>query len=213
MDDLCLLRSTTPAGEAFISAGVPWFATLFGRDSLITSLQSVAFAPRLAVETLEILAAHQATEVDEWRDAEPGKILHEFRTGEMTRTGELPFSPYYGSIDATPLWLVLLGETHDWTGDDGLVDRLWPNALAALAWIDDWGDRDGDGFVEYERRAPTGLLNQGWKDSGDAIRWAGRDPGRHADRPGRGPGLRLRREATDRAARPRARRLRPRRPA
>ena len=90
----------------------------------------------------------------------------------MTRTGELPFSPYYGSIDATPLWLVLLGETHDWTGDDALVDRLWPNVLAALAWIDDWGDRDGDGFVEYERRASTGLLNQGWKDSGDAIRWA-----------------------------------------
>ena len=172
MDDLCLLRSTTPSGEAFTAAGVPWFATLFGRDSLITSLQCVAFAPRVAIETLDILAAHQATEVDDWRDAEPGKMLHEFRTGEMTRTGELPFSPYYGSIDATPLWLVLLGETHDWTGDDALVDRLWPNVLRALAWIDDWGDRDGDGFVEYERRAPTGLLNQGWKDSGDAIRWA-----------------------------------------
>ncbi len=172
MDDLCLLQSTTPDGEPFISAGVPWFATLFGRDSIITSLQCVAFAPKVAIETLEILAVHQATEVDAWRDAEPGKILHEFRTGEMTRTGELPFSPYYGSIDATPLWLVLLGETHDWTGDDALVDRLWPNVLAALAWIDDWGDRDGDGFVEYERRAPTGLLNQGWKDSGDAIRWA-----------------------------------------
>ncbi len=172
MDDLCLLRSTTPDGEPFTAAGVPWFATLFGRDSLITALQSVAFAPRLAIETLEILAAHQATDVDPWRDAEPGKILHEFRTGEMTRTGELPFSPYYGSIDSTPLWLVLLGETHDWTGDDALVGRLWPNVLAALVWIDDWGDRDGDGFVEYERRAPTGLLNQGWKDSGDAIRWA-----------------------------------------
>ena len=171
MGDLCLLSSTDPDGGSFISAGVPWFATLFGRDSLITSLQSVAFAPRLAVETLELLARRQARTVDPWRDAEPGKILHEFRTGEMARTGELPFSPYYGSIDSTPLWLVLLGETHDWTGDDALVDRLWPNVLAALRWIDEFGDRDGDGFVEYERRAPTGLLNQGWKDSSDAIHW------------------------------------------
>ena len=172
MDDLCLLRSTTADGDEFIAAGVPWFATLFGRDALITSLESVAFAPRLAVETLTVLARHQATALDPWRDAEPGKILHEFRTGEMTRTGELPFSPYYGSVDSTPLWLILLGETHDWTGDDALVDRLWPNVLAALGWIDDWGDRDGDGFVEYERRAASGLANQGWKDSGDAIRWA-----------------------------------------
>jgi glycogen debranching enzyme len=171
LDDLCLLESTDLDGDRFIAAGVPWFSTLFGRDSLITSLQAIAFAPRLAVQTLEILAKRQATEVDAWRDAEPGKILHELRTGEMSRTGELPFAPYYGSIDSTPLWLILLGVTHDWTGDDELVDRLWPNALAALAWIDDWGDRDGDGFVEYERRADTGLRNQGWKDSSDAIRW------------------------------------------
>ena len=126
---------------------------------------------RLAIETLEILARRQATAEDPWRDAEPGKILHEFRTGEMSRTGELPFSPYYGSVDATPLWLILLGETYDWTGDDALVERYWPNALAALDWIDKWGDRDGDGFVEYERRAETGLRNQGWKDSTEAIRW------------------------------------------
>jgi glycogen debranching enzyme len=171
LDDLCLLESTDPIGDRFIAAGVPWFTTLFGRDSLITSLQTVSFAPRLAIQSLEILAKRQATTVDAWRDAEPGKILHEFRTGEMSRTGELPFAPYYGSIDSTPLWLILLGETHDWTGDDGLVDRLWPNALAALEWIDRWGDRDGDGFVEYERRAETGLRNQGWKDSSDSIRW------------------------------------------
>ncbi len=171
MDDLCLLESTDPLGDRFIAAGVPWFSTLFGRDALITSLQAIAFAPRLAIETLEILAGRQATAVDDWRDAEPGKILHELRTGEMSRTGELPFAPYYGSIDSTPLWLILLGETHDWTGDDALVDRLWPNALAALDWIDQWGDRDGDGFVEYERRAESGLRNQGWKDSSDAIRW------------------------------------------
>ena len=171
LDDLCLLESTDPLGDRFIAAGVPWFTTLFGRDSLITSLQTVSFAPRLAIQSLEILAKRQATAVDAWRDAEPGKILHELRTGEMSRTGELPFAPYYGSIDSTPLWLILLGETHDWTGDDGLVDRLWPNALAALEWIDRWGDRDGDGFVEYERRADTGLRNQGWKDSSDSIRW------------------------------------------
>lgn len=171
MDDLCLLESTDSVGDRFVAAGVPWFTTLFGRDSLITSLQTIAFAPRVAIQTLEILAKRQATAVDDWRDAEPGKILHELRTGEMSRTGELPFAPYYGSIDSTPLWLILLGETHDWTGDGALVDRLWPNALAALDWIDQWGDRDGDGFVEYERRAETGLRNQGWKDSTDAIRW------------------------------------------
>lgn len=171
LDDLCLLESTDPVGDRFIAAGVPWFSTLFGRDALITSLQAISFAPRLAVQTLDILAKRQATAVDAWRDAEPGKILHELRTGEMSRTGELPFAPYYGSIDATPLWLILLGETHDWTGDDALIDRLWPNALAALDWIDKWGDRDGDGFVEYERRAETGLRNQGWKDSSDSMRW------------------------------------------
>ena len=121
--------------------------------------------------------AYQATEVDDWRDAEPGKILHELRTGEMAGAGELPHTPYYGSVDSTPLWLVLLGATFDWTGDRAFVDRLWPNALAALDWIDRYGDLDGDGFVEYERRSTRGLLNQGWKDSGDAIR----------DRDGRGP--------------------------
>jgi glycogen debranching enzyme len=169
--DLRLLVNDGPGeGQRYIAAGVPWFTTLFGRDSIITALQTLAFRPQIAVEALEILASLQATEVDDWRDAEPGKILHEFRAGETARAGELPHSPYYGSIDSTPLWLVLLGATYEWTGDRALVDRLWPNALAALRWIDEWGDRDGDGFVEYERRSPRGLLNQGWKDSGDAIR-------------------------------------------
>ncbi len=169
--DLRLLVNETPgANERYIAAGVPWFSTLFGRDLLITSLQAVAFRPQLAIETLTVLAARQATEVDAWRDAEPGKILHELRVGEMAATGELPHSPYYGSVDATPLWLILLGETFDWTGDRDLVERLWPNALAALRWIDEYGDRDGDGFVEYERQTEHGLLNQGWKDSSDAIR-------------------------------------------
>src|SRR4051794_29577637 len=171
LDDLRLLVNAGPdEGERYVAAGVPWFATLFGRDSIISALQVLAFRPQLAIDTLDVLAARQATEVDDERDAEPGKILHELRTGEMAATHELPFRPYYGSVDSTPLWLILLGATYDWTGDRGLVDRLWPNALAALEWIDKWGDRDGDGFVEYGRRSPNGLLNQGWKDSHDAIR-------------------------------------------
>ena len=169
--DLRLLVNDGPdEGERYIAAGVPWFTTLFGRDTLITALQSLAFRPQIAVEALSVLAAHQATELDPDRDAEPGKILHELRTGEMAGSGELPHTPYYGSVDSTPLWLILLGETYDWTGDRALVDRLWPNAMAALDWIDTYGDRDGDGFVEYERQTDHGLLNQGWKDSSDAIR-------------------------------------------
>jgi glycogen debranching enzyme len=169
--DIRLLLNDGPAdGERYVAAGVPWFTTLFGRDSIIAALQLLAFRPQLAIETLEVLAARQATEEDPERDAEPGKILHELRSGEMALHGEIPHTPYYGSVDATPLWLVLLGATVDWTGDLGLAERFWPNALAALRWIDEWGDRDGDGFVEYERRSPGGLLNQGWKDSHDAIR-------------------------------------------
>jgi len=171
VSDLRLLINEGPgADERYVSAGVPWFATLFGRDSIISAFQALAFRPQIAVEILHVLADHQAMEDDPARDAEPGKILHELRTGEMARSGELPHTPYYGSVDSTPLWLILLGATFDWTGDRGLVDRLWPNALAALGWIDRYGDRDGDGFVEYERRTDRGLLNQGWKDSHDAIR-------------------------------------------
>jgi glycogen debranching enzyme len=169
--DLRLLVNDGPrADQRYIAAGVPWFTTLFGRDSIIVALQMLAFRPQIAVETLEVLACLQATEIEDWRDAQPGKILHELRVGETAKAGELPHSPYYGSVDSTPLWLVLLGATYDWTGDRALVDRLWPNALAAMRWIDEWGDQDGDGFVEYERRSKRGLLNQGWKDSGDAIR-------------------------------------------
>jgi glycogen debranching enzyme len=169
--DLRLLLNDGPRpGEHYLAAGVPWFATLFGRDAMISAYESIAFRPDLAVATLEVLAARQAVVDDPWADAEPGKILHEIRTGEMARTGELPFAKYYGSVDATPLWLILLGETHDWTGDDALVERLWPNALAALSWIDRFGDIDGDGFVEYRRRSERGLINQGWKDSVDAVR-------------------------------------------
>lgn len=179
--DLATLRNDGPGdGEHYLAAGIPWFATLFGRDSIIAALETVAFMPAVAVATLNVLARLQATKDDPWHDAEPGKILHEMRTGEMARAGETPHDAYYGSVDSTPLWLILLGETHAWTGDDGLLDRLWPNALAALAWIDVSGDLDGDGFVEYRHRSRLGLLNQGWKDSGDAIR--------HVDgRPAEGP--------------------------
>ena len=171
--DLRLLLNDGPApGEHYIAAGVPWFSCLFGRDSIITALQLLMVRPEIARSTLRILARLQATEVDDFRDAQPGKILHELRSGELARTGEIPHTPYYGSVDATPLWLMLLDEYERWTADGELVEELWPHALAALAWIDDYGDVDGDGFVEYERRSRRGLVNQGWKDSADAIRFA-----------------------------------------
>jgi len=157
------------AKERVIAAGIPWFATMFGRDSIIAAYQSLMLNPRLAAETLRVLAKLQGKEKNDWRDEEPGKILHEYREGEMTRAGEMPFGPYYGSVDATPLWLILLSETFNWTADEQLVKDLLPNAYRALEWIDSYGDLDGDGFIEYQRRSPKGLANQGWKDSWDAI--------------------------------------------
>jgi glycogen debranching enzyme len=155
------------------AAGLPWFMALFGRDSVITSFQSLPFTPELAETTLRVLADQQGKEVDDFRDEEPGKILHELRVGELTHFGERPHSPYYGTADATPLWLVLLDETERWTGNADLVRELEPNARAALAWIDEFGDRDGDGYVEYERRnTETGLENQCWKDSWNSILFA-----------------------------------------
>jgi glycogen debranching enzyme len=151
-----------------IGAGIPWFATIFGRDSIIASYQALALNPQLATDTLRVLARYQGTEYNDWRDEEPGKILHELRTGEMTRSGEMPFGPYYGSVDSTPLFLILLSETYNWTADDGLMRELLPAAYRALDWIDRYGDLDGDGFVEFLRRSPKGLVNQGWKDSWDA---------------------------------------------
>jgi glycogen debranching enzyme len=154
--------------EHVIGAGIPWFATMFGRDSIIAAYQSLLLNPQLAGETLRVLARYQGREKNEWRDEEPGKILHEYREGEMTQAREVPFGPYYGSVDATPLWLVLLSETFNWTADEQLVQEMLPHAYRALEWIDQYGDLDGDGFVEYLRRSPKGLANQGWKDSWDA---------------------------------------------
>ncbi|HWR34750.1 MAG TPA: glycogen debranching N-terminal domain-containing protein [Clostridia bacterium] len=154
--------------EHIIAAGIPWFATVFGRDSIIAAFQSLSLNPQLAIDTLRVLARYQGKEDSVWRDEQPGKILHEYRDGEMTRCGEVPFGPYYGSVDATPLFLILLSETFNWTADEELVKELLPAAYKALEWIENYGDLDGDGFVEYQRRSPKGLVNQGWKDSWDA---------------------------------------------
>src|SRR5919198_7834 len=149
-------------------AGVPWFMTVFGRDTIITCLQTLLFGPELARTALEVLAELQATKDDPEVDAEPGKIVHELRSGKAAQNW---FHAYYGTADATPLYLILLSEVWRWTDDSALVRELKEPALKALAWMDEYGDRDGDGFVEYERRTPRGLENQSWKDSGDSQRF------------------------------------------
>jgi glycogen debranching enzyme len=173
--DLAALRfyPREESEAAVPAAGLPWFQTLFGRDSLITSYQSLHIVPELAANTLDVLASMQGTRRDDFRDQEPGKILHELRFGELTAFEERPHSPYYGSADGTMLFLILLDEYERFTGDTERVRRLEPNARAALAWIDEYGDRDGDGYVEYERRnAESGLENQCWKDSWNSILYA-----------------------------------------
>ncbi|PSN11680.1 amylo-alpha-1,6-glucosidase [filamentous cyanobacterium CCT1] len=150
-----------------LSAGVPWFSTLFGRDSIIAALQTLIFNPALAHQTLTVLAQYQGQQHNDWREEEPGKILHELRFGEMSRSGEVPHTPYYGTVDATPLWLVLYAEYYAWKGDRALLEQLWPNALAAMDWIDRSCEKTG--YVTYYCQSPGGLVNQGWKDSGDCI--------------------------------------------
>ena len=173
LQDLAALRfyPEVVAGSASLpAAGLPWFMAMFGRDSLLTSYQALPFTPELAATTLRALAARQAQDMDDFRDAEPGKILHELRFGELTYFHERPQSPYYGSADATPLFLILLDEYERWTGDRDLVSDLEPTARAALGWIEEYGDRDGDGYIEYQRRnTDTGLVNQCWKDSWNSI--------------------------------------------
>jgi glycogen debranching enzyme len=168
VDDLRALHVEVD-GDRVLSAGIPWYSTIFGRDSIIASLQTLPLQPAIARETLRYLARRQGVREDPYTEEQPGKILHELRRGEMARSGEIPHVPYYGSIDATPLWLILLHETWRWTGDSSLVRELLPAAEQALMWIDRYGDVDGDGFVEYARTSDKGLVNQGWKDSGDGV--------------------------------------------
>jgi glycogen debranching enzyme len=166
--DLAMLTTQTPEGP-YPYAGVPWFSTAFGRDALVTAWLVLWLDPALALGVLRHLAALQATTTDPAADAEPGKILHEVRNGEMAELGEVPFRRYYGSVDSTPLFVALAGAWLDRTGEAETLRPLWPNIEAALRWIEEHGDRDGDGFVEYGRMTEAGLANQGWKDSWDSV--------------------------------------------
>ena len=172
LDDMAALRLPIPCADhmAFVpAAGLPWFVALFGRDTLIASLQTALVYPEFARGTLEALGQYQAHERDDYRDAEPGKILHELRLGELAQLHLIPHTPYYGTADATPLWLVTLHEFWRCTGDIDCVRSLLPVADGCLRWIDEWGDRDGDGFQEYGTRSGAGYENVGWKDSGEAL--------------------------------------------
>jgi glycogen debranching enzyme len=179
--DLAALRYSPriAGGRSLPAAGLPWFMTMFGRDSIFTSLQALPFTPELAATTLHALGDWQGTRSDDFRDEDPGRILHEMRYGEMTAFEERPHSPYYGAVDATPLYVVLLDEYERWTGDTKLVRELEQEARAALNWIDEYADLLGNGYVAYKRRnEETGLENQCWKDSWDSISYRdGRIPG------------------------------------
>src|SRR5215211_8383562 len=179
--DLAALRFSPPIarGKVLPAAGLPWFMTMFGRDSIFTSLQALPFAPELAATTLVVLGDWQGTRSDDFRDEDPGRILHEMRSGELTAFEERPHSPYYGTADATPLYVVLLDEYERWTGDRKLVRDMELEARAALSWIDEHADLQGNGYVAYQRRnQETGLENQCWKDSWDSISYRdGRIPG------------------------------------
>jgi glycogen debranching enzyme len=166
--DLRVLLTDVGYGS-FPVAGLPWFGVPFGRDSLIAALQMLPFNPEVAKGTLKTMAAFQGKKIDPWRDEQPGKIMHEMRFGELANTNQIPFTPYYGTIDATPLFLILLSEYIKWSGDLVLFEQLRENIEAALQWINDYGDRDGDGFLEYHQESAKGIANQGWKDSGDSI--------------------------------------------
>ncbi|HKV29480.1 MAG TPA: glycogen debranching N-terminal domain-containing protein [Candidatus Dormibacteraeota bacterium] len=171
--DALRMVDTTVRGGVFVpAAGIPWFVTLFGRDSLVVSMESISAFPEFALGALRTLSQVQATDDDAEQDKEPGKIPHEIRRGELASLKLLPFAPYYGTADATPLFIIVLSYAYQWSGDVALLQRYRRNAEAALNWILEYGDRDGDGFQEYSRRSSQGIFNQGWKDSWDAIRHA-----------------------------------------
>ncbi|MDR6227155.1 amylo-alpha-1,6-glucosidase [Desmospora profundinema] len=160
----------TDVGDGpFPVAGLPWYAVPFGRDSLIAAWQSVAVQPEWAKATIRTMARHQGEKVDGWRDEEPGKILHEIRYGELAATGQIPFTPYYGTVDATPLFLLLIGEVYRWTGDEAFVQEYADAAKKAFRWIEEYGDPDGRGYTVYQRKSEKGIGNQGWKDSADSV--------------------------------------------
>lgn len=168
-DDLVMLTTKTSTGDPYPYAGVPWYATAFGRDGIWTALLCLWANPNLSAGVLRFLAKTQASKIDREADAEPGKIVHEVREGEMAALKEIPFGSYYGSVDSTPLFLVLAEEYYQRTGDKDLIAEIWPNLELALKWIDHYGDIDGDGFVEYGTDSKKGLVQQGWKDSHDSI--------------------------------------------
>jgi glycogen debranching enzyme len=168
LHDLRALRSELH-GHHFFAAGVPWYVTLFGRDSILAAFETLAYEPQMAADTLRRVARYQGTREDEWRDEQPGKIMHELRVGEWARTNKIPQTPYYGTIDATPLFLILLAEHARWTGSLDLFDELRDNVERALRWMADYGDPEGMGYLAYQTKSSQGLGNQGWKDSGDAI--------------------------------------------
>ena len=173
--DLQALVTPFPGGR-LIAAGIPWFVAPFGRDSLITALQTVMFSAELASDTLRFLARYQGKRENAWTEEEPGKILHELRFGEMARLGESPHTPYYGTVDATPLFVVTFCELMAWSGSPRLFEEFLPAVEAAIGWIDRYGDRNGDGFVDYGQRSPGGLVHQNWKDSYNSLQFPDQTP-------------------------------------